>query len=179
VILKKINGLKAAEKLRQIDRSVLIVFYTRSEEHIWQCFDVEPLYYMRKPITYEKVHTIMEKATSKISEDKQEVFTFSFNNATFRIPLKEIVYFESKLRVITIRTVNDRHRFYGKLDDVAKNLQNGSFVRCHQSYIVNMQHIQQINKNNYLTTTKEMVVISRKKSQEVKNRLYDHSGNAL
>ena len=179
VMLGKMNGIEAARRLRMIDKSVVIIFYSKSADHVWHCFDVEPLHYLRKPIVYEKVHNVLERAMEKLQNESPEVFTFSSNNATFRVPLKEIVYFESKLRVITLRTIYDHYRFYGKLDDVEKALQNSSFVRCHQSYVVNMRHIQQITNYSYLTTTNETVVISRKKAQEMKNRFHDHSGNGL
>lgn len=93
--------------------------------------------------------------------------------------LEEIICFESNLRVINVKTLSKHYRFYGKLSDIESQLKKQGFVRCHQSYIVNMQHILRIDRNSILTTTNETYMISRGKSQAVKEKMLEYVGSML
>lgn len=82
-------------------------------------------------------------------------------------PVKNLLYFQSDLKHIHIKTVvgNDTD-LYAKLADIETSLaQQGllnQFIRVHKSFLVNKQLIQHINKQNHTATlvTNEQVPIS-------------------
>ena len=68
------------------------------------------------------------------------------------IPYKEIECFESNQRSITLHLRNNQsHTFPAKLSDIEHKLPPSSFIRCHQSYLVNMENIRLLDK-----TTKQL-----------------------
>lgn len=66
--------------------------------------------------------------------------------AVYRIPFSEISYLESCQRQIIVHTQQRRLQFYGKLAEVASALPADRFIRCHQSYVVNLEKTQALNK---------------------------------
>ena len=39
-----------------------------------------------------------------------------------------------------------KYSIYGKLDELEKELQGNDFIRIHQSYLVNMKHIEKVSR---------------------------------
>ena len=66
------------------------------------------------------------------------------------IPFNEIFFFESlpNSHKIILQAENSRFEFYGTLKKVSFNL-DSRFYRCHKSYIVNMNQIDEIDKSNH------------------------------
>lgn len=57
-----------------------------------------------------------------------------------RIPFSNIYCFESKAKRITVRLRREEHGYYDTLDRLQKALPS-NFIRCHRSYIVNLDHV--------------------------------------
>lgn len=77
----------------------------------------------------------------KVNIDKCHIpFKYSYNGGEFKIYLDNILYFESEHRVINMHTADGRIiRFYKKLDDVQKEIDNfcDFFIRISKSVYVN------------------------------------------
>ena len=174
-----IDGIELARHLRRINSAILLIFVSDSHKQVFRSFEVEPLTYLLKPIIYENLYIVMQHAARKLLATPEQSFAFSFGNTLYVVPLSEIVYFESRLRIINIQTLRERYQFYGKLSEIERRLHNKSFVRCHQSYIINMQHILRVDNTSILTKTNETINISRGKSQLVKKQLVEYIGSIL
>lgn len=173
------DGIASARKLREIDKKVAIIFVSDSLEEVLKSFEVAPANFLLKPVVYEKLSDAMDIYMTKLRKARPECFSFSYANTIYRVPLDEIVYFESQLRVLVIKTTEREYRFYGKLAAVEKALIDSRFVRCHQSYIVNMSYITQIDNKNIVTTTGEKINISRSKTQIIRSKFVDYVGDIL
>lgn len=67
------------------------------------------------------------------------------------LPYARIQWFESEAHKIIIHMLGDECvSFTGKLDDLLLRLPKGMFVRCHQSYIVNISHIRRVDSSHNL-----------------------------
>ena len=76
-------------------------------------------------------------------------FTFSYKHEEYKILCKEILYFESNARKVTIYTQNGEHyTFNGKLSEIEQKMSDGKipFLRVHQSYLVNYYLIRSRTK---------------------------------
>ena len=71
---------------------------------------------------------------------KQDYIPVITRKEAARVNIKDILYIETELRVVNIYTGSRIYRFYGKLDDVMKYL-NNHFYRCHKSCILNLEKI--------------------------------------
>lgn len=76
-------------------------------------------------------------------------FTIRNKGELLRIDCADIIYIESRQRVAVLHTTRKVIEFYAKLTDVLTLLPQHSFLRCHQSYIVNLEHIRELDKINH------------------------------
>ena len=62
----QMSGVELARKIRQENRLVQIVFITGYMEYISEGYDVEALHYLIKPVTEEKLRTVLERAVQRL-----------------------------------------------------------------------------------------------------------------
>ena len=163
------DGISVAKKLRETDKRVVIIFTTAHAQPVFSSFAAEPLHYLLKPLKYDDFKSAMQRAIEKLDQDNSDCILLSFNNAAFKIPLSQIVYFESQGRTVVVHLIDRQHAFYIKLDEIEKRLENKTFIRSHQSYFVNINFIRKIDKNNMILSTGQRLDISRSKLKATKD----------
>lgn len=144
--MKQVDGITAARRIREMDTSALFIYISGYENHLKELFEVEPFRFLSKPLDEEAFCRYFREACKRIN-DTESFYQFTFNKQIQKVPLKDVVYFESRNRVVYIHLRDGSSRyFYGKLNNVEKELANGRqyFLRIHQSYMVNYNYIKVI-----------------------------------
>lgn len=179
--MKQVDGISAARCIREIDRSVLLIYISGYDQYLKELFEVEPVRFLSKPVNDNKFCRYFREACQRIGET--EVFyQFTFNKEIKKVPLKDIVYFESRNRMVYIYfRDNSFEHFYGKLNDVEKELTNSRqyFLRTHQSFLVNYDYIKKMNFFNVTVSIggKEIELkISEDRQKEVRRQLCEIAG---
>ena len=133
-------GIDVARELRQLSYKGAIVFLTSSSEFAVDSYDVNAQGYLLKPHSYEKLCRVMDHIMASHEIDSYPV---KHRNHVIRIPYHEIRYIESdNAKCLLHRSNNEVYTIYKKLDIITKELKDSRFLRCHQSYLVNMAHVQ-------------------------------------
>ena len=148
--MEQIDGISAAQKIRETDRSVLFIYISGYDKYLKELFEVEPFRFLSKPLDKEKFRRYFKEACQRIGET-EVFFQFTFNRELRKVPLKDVVYFESSNRVVHIFFGDGSTTyFYGKLSDVEKELAESRryFLRIHQSFLVNYDYIVKMNFYN-------------------------------
>ena len=141
--MERVNGINAARQIRRIDRSALLIYVSGYEQYLKELFEVEPFRFLSKPVDEEKFKKYFHDACVRIGE-LEDYYCFSFNKKIRKVLVRDIVYFESRNRVVHIIMADGSvERFYGQLNAVEKELSEGrqEFLRIHQSYLVNYSYI--------------------------------------
>ena len=168
--MNKISGIEAAKRLRDVDKKVKIIFNTVHKENVFSSFYAEPLHYFIKPVKYENLKEILEKAIQDIKEKENRLFIFRFNNLLYSIPVSDIMYFESQKRVVNVVTVKESFSFYGKLDELETQDILRHFIRSAQSFLVNPEYIKAISNTNILLINSDSLPVSRGKYKQIKEQ---------
>lgn len=164
------NSMDVVRKLRERDEKIPIVFVTFTTEFVVESYDMEAFGYLMKPIQLEKVHHIMNKFL-KLNEEY--VVRDTRGKEKLKIPLQKIEYFESKNTTIMLHLVNGQQiRTYGKLGNIEKELKNKNFLRCHQSYLINMAHISGMAEACFIMDSGETAYI-RKKDYTMMKKIFN------
>lgn len=179
VLVGQEDGLACGKRIRAQESNIQIVYVSSHAEQVFNSFCVEPLSFLVKPVVYKDIHELMVRAIPKIQSITKCMFRFSSAGTIYSIPFESIVFFESNKRVVRVKTTKEDYSFYGKLSEVEEQLHNSSFVRCHQSYIVNMQHIYKVDSGSIVTTSGEIIGVSRGRSQAVKEKMVEYIGSIL
>ena len=179
--MEQVDGISAARLIRETDRSVLFIYISGYDSYLKELFEVEPFRFLSKPLDNELFCRYYKEACQRIGET--EVFyQFTFNKEIHKVPLKDVVYFESRNRVVYI-FLSDGHSeyFYGKLNSVEKQLANSRryFLRIHQSFLVNYDYIKKMNFFNvtiYIGDDEMELKISEDRQKEVRRKLCEIAG---
>ncbi|MBQ5824936.1 MAG: response regulator transcription factor [Clostridia bacterium] len=165
------TGLNTAEIIRSLNYSGEIIFTADTNEHAVDGYEVNACGYIVKPICRARLFGAMDRASNKFTCD---VFRFKHRSDIITLGLNDIMYVESRnSKCIIHSTDGDRHTLYTKLSNIEEELSDDRFLRCHQSYLVNMNHIAKANKYFELVSG-EKILIRQRSLKEIKNRYYDY-----
>lgn len=159
------SGLQLAQILQKKGIACPIIFTTAYNSYAINAFRLSALDYLLKPIQEDQLIEAIDKLKEQheIAENMNRLRVLSDNlnepNSTLCIPvqggseylpIQEILYLEADGSYVRVKFVN------GKEKVVSKNLkyfefslgESSVFVRCHRSYLVNMQHLAFHSKSN-------------------------------
>lgn len=113
---------------------------------------ISPVKYMRptikasslmlRPLQQDMMKQTFSEMMQTMHTDDSEgnVFVVDDEDGRNRIPYGNILYFESRDKKIYVCTVNEQYGFYDTIERLMTVLPD-DFVRCHRSFIVNINHI--------------------------------------
>lgn len=145
--MTQMDGISAAKQLRHLDPTALLVYISGYDQYFRQLFEVGVFRFLDKPVNTEQLSECFVDACRQIS-DRNACSEYTCKRGFFRIPFREIVYFESDRRVIRLYLWNGEHReFYGKLNRIEEGMKAGGrfFLRIHQSYLLNYDYVRRMD----------------------------------
>jgi DNA-binding LytR/AlgR family response regulator len=179
ISMPTINGIEIAEKIFQINPDVQFIFVSAYTKYIEDVFGViKPTFYLLKPVNTEKLKQAISSAIKEI-ETKNMTINFISKNKTVRIKYKCIVYVESQGRKVIFHQENrETEEIISKLSHIEDKFPN-NFIRCHQSFLVNMDKIQSIKNNKIFLFSGEIIPVPSDKYKSVKDRIMRYWGENL
>lgn len=140
------DGIAAGNAIRAIDERLVIVFVTSHTQYAVASFQCEPLDYLVKPVETERLCTVLEKIRHRTRKQRTTI-TFEEGGAYVRLYCDEIVYCESSRNYAIIHTKDALYRVRMTSAELEARLEPGHFARCHRSYIVNLEEVKKVERN--------------------------------
>lgn len=139
------NGILFAEKLRSVSKDVKIIFVTAYIQYCEMIFRTDPSGFIVKPLTYEKVKRAVDFLQNQ--RERQKAIVIQNKSEIIRLLPADISYIAIMKRKLAVfdRNCTLKYLLSMRIDDIEKLLPH-NFVRCHYSYIVNMEYAQQIQQ---------------------------------
>lgn len=176
--LEHMNGIELARKIQLHNRKMKIIFMTGYMDYVQDIFEAEPTYLLIKPIDEEKLSQAVEKAIHKLETEQEQVLVLKEKGQIKRIPFNEIIYIESDKRYVHIYHGKEVEIVPMKLGELEKMLPD-MFLRCHQSYMINMQRIEQFQKSQILLRDGIVIPVSRGKIDKVRKSFFRFLGEEI
>ncbi len=139
------NGVALAAKIRRKNFLSSIIFTGNTDYDITSLLRYRPTACI---FNFSDIKPIYDALGWSFMEQKQirPYIIVKNKEALIRVNFSDIYYFESSKRVVSLFTKKKVIKFYSKLGDVMTMLPQNGFIRCHQSYIVNMTEIIGLDK---------------------------------
>lgn len=166
--MRTINGVECAKGLRDEGVKSLIVFVTSSAEYVFSGYEAKAFRYILKTELENAFDHIFSECLTELNKQTTGFYTIETPSLAKKISLDEILYFESRLRVIKIHTKNEEISFYGKLDDIEKELVQKDFLRIHQSFLVNAAKIKSLTKEEAVLNSGVTLPVSKSRANAVR-----------
>jgi DNA-binding LytR/AlgR family response regulator len=166
--MKKSNGIEVAERIREVDSNVPIVYVTSYSDYWRRAYKVHAFDFILKPFNSEEIFRVLSDfiALKKTSNVKTVELTTEYG--TEIQPINEIYYFILLAkRKIQIVTISKDYIVRENLTDIFNKLDDDCFYITHRSCIVNMNYVQTIKKNDgILMTNGDWVPLAQKKQKD-------------
>lgn len=163
------SGLDLAKRLRREGNRSEIIFITSHFEFYGEGYEVDALHYLIKPVDTEKLFSVLTKAAQQLAEEPPFVI-ICCEGETIKLYERDILYVESLLHYIMIRTPDGEYKIKENLSAFAKLL-SGDFYHAHRSYYVSLKHVIRISRTSVTLDGGYEIPLSRGKYDDI-NRAY-------
>ena len=137
------DGVTMAKRVRQDNETVQIVFITGYSEYILEGYEVEALHYLMKPVSEEKLFTVLGRALDK-QKQNEKCLNLLLSGEMLRIPFYQIRYVDVQKNYVTIHG-KEEYTVKRTLSDMEKELDEG-FCRVGRGMILNLKLIRRVTK---------------------------------
>lgn len=142
ILLGGMSGIDAARRVRAVDKRVPLVFLTVTPEYALDGYEVRAAGYLVKPLDEARLSKLLDELFEKQSPPR---LAFRAGSAWRYFDHRDILYVESRNHAAILHTADGAtHKGYSKLDDVEAALDDPRFLRCHRSYLVNMDQVADV-----------------------------------
>ncbi len=162
--------------IKKRDRKAYIIFMSSNHEHLVGNYEGRVSRYLIKPISYKALKNEIKRAIRILGIRKEEAIILKSRNSWHKIYLADIRYIETAGRFTKIHTENGILETKKRMKEYEEILKTKDFVRCHNSYIVNLRYIQEIKKFEAILETGERVFISKAKKKITKEKFIEYIG---
>lgn len=165
-----LSGIELAKTIRDMDEEAVICFISTSNEFYREAYDLYAVQYLIKPVERDAVKRLLDRVSRDSVRKKGKSLSFKCRGQTGAIPYGKILYICSRGHAIFVYcTDGSVQKYKGKLNELALQICGDVFHRCHQSFLVNMYHVDSLSGND-LMISGERIPISRRYYAEVKRR---------
>jgi len=140
-----ISGLDLAEKIRKINKKIYIIFETAHLEYLLLAYKCKTFDYLPKPISLSNLETTILRLFNDVGFDPLKKSFIKLKNGNL-INSNSIFYIEKDNMKLIFRTDLEDYSMYSSFSKIQSELPT-NFIRCHKSYIVNVNNIKNIDNN--------------------------------
>lgn len=167
------NGIETARTIRDAGQECIIIFTTTSPDHALDGFEVGAVHYLLKPLNYENVESGLERCNQIFAQYGQYIEVKSGRTIT-RILMKDLIFAEVYSNTLLIHTPFKEVKTYVSLGEFMKLLPAENFLRCHRSYVVNMNFIASQDDSDFVLKNGLRIPIPKKDRQLMRQKYSDY-----
>lgn len=172
-----IAGDVLADKIRNVDRQIPVVFISSYLDAVFKGYKLNIQTYIRKPASYRIIEREMDEALEKQASMQGSFFLDELWRNTYKIYYSKLAYVETNGRGSLLHYNGDAVVSGKRIGEYEKILESNGFYRCHNSYIVNLRFIEQIqsiyNRYELVLLTGERIPMSRGNKKECIKRMLE------
>ncbi len=136
------TGLDLAEEIRKKNKNVYLIFTTGHLEYAMIAYKYKTFDYLAKPITYERLEDTVKRLFDDIYGLPKKYI--KIDNKHTLIDETQIQYIKRDGMKLIFHTSSRDYESYSSFNKIQDKLPD-NFVRCHKSYIVNLNTIKNVD----------------------------------
>lgn len=174
VLMPGLTGIQTAARLD--GRKHAVVFITSSLESAVEGYSVNAAGFVLKPVEKANFDATMDRVMKKCLGISDAWLSVIHNRVPVRLKLERIAWFENRLhRVYVTLTDGEILAIHQKLGELQEELaEHSEFLRCHQSYLVNLEQVEELKDSCFQMKDGQLIPISRNFYKQSKHAYYHH-----
>lgn len=141
--LPRMSGMEAAAQIRQIDRSVTLVFVTNMVQYAIEGYAVEAFDYILKPLSYQAFQLKLKRILAHVGNRGTERIVIRAEGETVALQFREIRYVEVEGHYLNWHLDGKVYRSLGPLKALGQQLPE-SYCAISRWCVVNMQYVRSV-----------------------------------
>lgn len=172
------DGIEAAERLRETDSATLIVFLTASSSHMPQAFNVHAYDYIRKPIDPVRLYRLMDEIRGMQGRKSNESeLSFVCSRKEYSLPFSDIVSITVSGNYLEVtakdgKVYSPRMTFSAACDRLAKDTR---FLMVLRGVLVNMDEIESFSEHSCCLRNGSELPINVKSAKKIRQIWMNYS----
>ncbi len=168
--MPRLGGMDIAQYIIDNNLKTLLVFVTSHDALVYSSFQYRPFAFIRKSRLDEEIVPVVERMIAGLQKDS-EFFTFKNSEGVFRVPLDDILYFESDSNYIDLHCSERVYRFRGTIASLEGELAGNGFIRIHKGFLVNERRVYALMGDELRLDSGELLPVGRTNRESVKKAI--------
>ena len=152
------SGIELAQRLHKKLPRCQVIFVSSFLDYATSVYDVEHVYFILKSQMAQRLGPALRRAMDALGAVRTDLL-LERDGASYRVPVSEVLYAERVLR--KTRVVTTRGDFMTQRTPAQLLEESRGFIRCHQSYWVNLSRVRCIRDGAFVMESGGYVPISR------------------
>lgn len=176
IIFLDINmpGLSGISFAKSLTVAPMIIFTTAYPEYAVEGFELDALYYLVKPYSFERFLKAVNRAFHRLyenqgNEDPSRKILLKADKKLYSVEFSRILYLEGQGDYIRIYMEDKTLVVHDTIKNFLGSLPEVDFMRIHKSYVVNLKKIEFI-EGNQVRIGEHTISVSPSNREELLNR---------
>ena len=157
------DGLAAARKLRECDKTVVLVFVTTLAQYAAKGYEVDALDFIIKPCSYQDFTMRLRRALARAATNVNYDIRIRIPNGLYTTDVNRLLYIEVAGHDLVFHMTDDTLTTRGTLSEMEQQLTAFGFLRCNACYLVNPRHIVRVQNMSVFIAGEELKISKTKK----------------
>ena len=164
-VMDGMNGIETARRLREKGYGGSIIFLSASRDYAVESYEVEASGYLMKPVQAFQITALLDRIWQP---DIRKSIKVKSNRKVRHLYTDDIIYADSDRHKVllhmadgTILPMSD------KLGNLQEKIAEDRFLRCHQSYLVNLDYVKSATEDFILTDGTRIPIRVRRRKEMI------------
>lgn len=174
------NGIELSAQIIKRWNHIKVIFITGYVEQYFESLflQLRPFAVLHKPIKAELLCQLLDKAYQERNYSFTKYLTIKSQLGVLKLAIDQIRYIESVKRKVLIHLDDEIFSCYTTLNQILALLPQ-NFIRCHKSFIVNMDYIKNFNSVKITLMDNTIINVSKSKAIEAKSQYFTYIGMGI
>lgn len=167
------DGMTTAERIREKDNEVVIIFITNMPQYAIQGYKVDALDYVLKPISYFAFSQRIDRALTRVKKKEATYITVAQKGGKKKLNVDKICYVEVRDHDLIYHSTKGDIVTKSSMKEAEDTLGGTKFFRCNRCYLVNLEYVEDFRGNN-VTVASDVIQVSRARKKAFMDALNDY-----
>ena len=148
ILMKNLNGIDTARKIRLYDKHALLVFTTTSREFAFDAFPLHPFDYVIKPYESKKLGQVMTEAINFLNAPDPSI-NVRVSRSVYSVPLRSILSVSARDHYVELTLTDGRcvlcSMSFSEFEAMLKD--DSRFLLCNRGVIINMDSVSSLTRD--------------------------------
>lgn len=171
---EKGESLETVRDIRLGGNYIPVVMVASNDHFYKEAFEVFASNYLMKPVESGELEHVLGPVLRSCEQENGKFLHFHYRTQIYTLQHSHLAYISSNLHNVVFHLTDGRIiSCRARLGDFSGQLTESSFLRCHQSFLINLEKVTSLKKNSFVVGEAE-IPISRAYLKDSRQKYKDY-----